>query len=47
MDQTLSVEGQVEELSLRISPPKIKSRDGLLGKRITELKYIPRGGECQ
>jgi hypothetical protein len=49
MNQTPDAGRQAErpERTVSISPSKIKSRDGLLEKRITEFNYIPRGDECQ
>jgi hypothetical protein len=47
MNQTPDAGQQAERPDLGFLPSKIKSRDGLLGKRITEFNYIPRGDECQ
>jgi hypothetical protein len=49
MNQTPDAGRQAErpERKVLISPPEIKSRDGLLGKRITEFDYIPRVESCQ
>jgi hypothetical protein len=49
MNQTPDAGRRAERPAVKglILPLEIKSRDGLLGKRITEFDYIPRVESCQ